>query len=79
MYLITEAKVPFNYTHMTIIHEAYTHMPWLKLLSVSLLNLFVVVMWSAKTQPVWNVMKRKMKHVSFNREIDTLVINGIEF
>jgi hypothetical protein len=56
MHLTTEAKVPFSCTHMTIIHEAYTQMQWLKLLSVSLLNLFIVVMWSAKTQPVWDVM-----------------------
>ena len=49
------------------------------LLSVSLLNLFIVVMWSAKTQSAWDVMNRKMRHVSFNGEIDTLVINGIEF
>jgi hypothetical protein len=49
------------------------------LLSVSLLNLFIVVTWSAKTQTAWGVMNRKMKHVRFNGEIDTLVINGIEF
>lgn len=49
------------------------------MLSLSLLDLFIVVMWSAKTQPVWDVMNRKMRHVSFNGGIDTLVINGIEF
>lgn len=70
------AKVPFNSTHMTrrLPAEAVA-----TLLSVSLRNLFIVVLWSAKSQSAWDVMNRKMRHVSCNGEIDTFVINRIEF
>jgi len=72
-------KVPFNGTHMTTYSWSPHADAVATLLSVSLLNLFIVLMWSAKTQPAWDVMNRKMRHVSFNGEVDTLVINGIEF
>lgn len=72
-------KVPFNSTLMTTYSWSLHADAVATLLSVSLRNLFIVVMWSAKKQPAWYVMNRKMRHVSFNGEIHTLVINGTEF